>query len=345
MLSIPSPEYRRCPVTGRWVVLAPERALRPIELQHGEPHHRRDGTATDTCPICPGHEFDTPNEVYAVREPGSPRDGPGWHLRVVPNKFPAVCSRSDTPPHSVSTDGFFESVTGFGLHEVVIESDGHHTDPTRLTDDEFRQVLVAYRERVIVHARNPDLVYSTVFKNVGAEAGASLAHLHSQIVATPIVPDAIRAELEAADEYYMREGRCVFCTLVENERRHRVRVVAETERFVVLSPFAPRFAYELWVLPLAHDSRYEVASDADLLELAGLMRRTLGAIDAVLDQPAYNLFLHTGPLRAANLPYFHWHFEITPRTVRAAGFEWGSGCFINAMPPEQAAAELRAALG
>ena len=334
-MTVAIPEYRRCPVSGRWVILAPERALRPIELQHGEPHHRHNGTPVESCPFCPGHERDTPDEVYAIR------DDRGWHLRVVPNKYPAVRPISEVPPHTVTTDGFFESVSGFGIHEVVIESASHLCEPTRLSDQQYRDVLAAYRERLIAHARNPDLVYSTVFKNVGAEAGASLAHLHSQIVATPIVPDAIRTELEAADDYYIRERRCVFCALLESERRLQVRVVAETGRFVVLSPFAPRFAYELWVLPLAHDSQYEKAGDEALLELAGLMKRALGAIDAVLDEPAYNLFLHTGPLRASNLPYFHWHFEITPRTARPAGFEWGSGCFINAVAPERAAAELR----
>jgi UDPglucose--hexose-1-phosphate uridylyltransferase len=324
------------------MILAPERALRPIELPHGEPH-RRDGIAYGECPFCPGQEHETPNEVYADRDPGTTPDGRGWHLRVVPNRFPAVRPTSTGIP-TVPTDDYFEAMTGVGTHEVVIECSTHETDPTRLPDEQFARVLRAYRERVIAHARNPEYVYAMVFKNVGAEAGASLAHLHSQIVATPIVPDAIRSELEEAANFYRRDHRCVYCDLIRRERGLGVRLVAETDRFVVLSPFAPRVAYELWVMPTTHDSRYEVTDDAALAELAKLILRILRAVDGVLGKPAYNLHLHTGPLRAVNLPYYHWHIEVTPRTARPAGFEWGSGCFINAVLPERAATEVRAAL-
>ena len=344
MPRITAPEYRRCPATGRWVILAPERALRPIQLAHGEPHHRREAAGKGDCPFCPGNEGMVPAEVFAVRAPGSHADGPSWSLRVVPNKFPAV-KELNASAEAVSPDGFSEALAGYGVHEVVIETDRHESDPTALSDEEFTAVLVAYRERLKGLARNPRLAFATVFKNVGAEAGASLAHLHSQIVATPIVPDAIRGELEAANDYYRRERRCVYCDLVRLETGSGLRVVDAGERFLTVCPFAPRFAYETWVLPTAHDSRFEALTDAELAALALQMKRVLRATDAVLGGPAYNWYLHAGPLRAPNLPYYHWHLEIAPKTARPAGFEWGSGCFINAVPPELAAVRLRAAVG
>lgn len=343
MARIATPEYRRCPVTGRWVILAPERALRPIQLKHGEPH-TRDATDRGVCPFCPGNEGMVPSEVYAVRDHGSAPDGPGWQLRVVPNKFPAVKELEDSSPMAVTPDGFSEAMIGFGRHEVVIETDRHDSDPVTLSDAEFARVLVAYRERLKELAKNPRLTFASVFKNVGAEAGASLAHLHSQIVALPLVPDAIRGELEAGNDYYRRERRCAYCDLIRYEAESALRVIESGERFFTACPFAPRFAYETWVLPKAHDSRFETATDLDLLELARQMKRLLAAMDAVLSGPAYNWYLHCGPLRAGNMPYYHWHLEVAPKTARPAGFEWGSGCFINAVPPELAAVKLRAAL-
>jgi UDPglucose--hexose-1-phosphate uridylyltransferase len=338
----PAPEYRRCPATGRWVILAPERALRPIELPHGEPHPR-DAIPFGECPFCPGREHDTPGEVYAVRDPGTAPNGPGWRLRVVPNRFPAVRPLPDDP-RTAASDGFFESAVGYGVHEVVILTDAHEADPTRLSDEQARYGLIAYRERIRTLAKNQHLAYATVFQNVGAEAGASLAHAHAQVVATPVVPDAIRGELEVAGDYHERIRRCVYCDLIRHERELGVRVVADTGRFVVVCPFAPRFAYEMWVLPTGHDSRYEAATDADLAELAGLLKRVLAALDAVLPNPAYNVMLHTGPLRAADLPYYHWHVEVASRTARAAGFELGGGCYINAVMPERTTTEMKTAL-
>jgi UDPglucose--hexose-1-phosphate uridylyltransferase len=338
-----APEYRRCPVSGRWVIIAPVRAQRPLSLDHARPHHR-ERHESDPCPFCEGAEHDTPHEVYAVRRPGTAPDGPGWSLRVVPNKYPAVNPHGAAPELSPG-EGLFASVPGVGAHELVIECARHEANPVRLTDDEFAAVLAAYRHRLVAHGEDPRWAYATVFKNVGAEAGASLAHLHSQIVATPVVPDAVRLELDTSADYFRREGGCVFCDVVREETAARTRVVAEGGGFVALAPFAPRFAHEVWVLPVSHDSRYESLTDVDLHDLARLLKRVLGAIDKVLARPAYNYFLHTAPLRVGDLPHFHWHLEVIPRTARAAGFEWGSGCFINAVPPERAAAELRAALG
>jgi UDPglucose--hexose-1-phosphate uridylyltransferase len=336
------PEYRRDPVCGRWAVVAPERAARPITLEGAEPRHRRNGER-QPCPFCPGQEHDTPHEVLVDRDPGTQPDGPGWHLRVVPNKFPAV--RPDVGEAFCATGGMvFLTAPGLGRSEVLIECAEHLPDPTQLSDDQFAAVFRAYRDRVRSLADDPRLAYAAVFKNVGAEAGASLGHTHSQIIATPIVPELVEAELAGGEAYLARTGRCVFCDLATRELATGERVVARSENFLVVTAFAPRFAYECWVLPVAHASRYETITDDRCGELARLMKRVLIALDRAQAEPAYNWCLHTAPLRSPELPHYHWHIELLPRTARPAGLEWGYGCFITTVAPETAAAELRAAL-
>lgn len=328
-------EFRTCPITGRTVVIAPGRALRPIALNEAQPIHRRDRDGRSVCPFCEGQEHDTPGEVYAIREPGSPPNGRGWSLRVVPNKYPAV----DLSPSGQRGEGLRVRGVGFGVHECVIESSAHVTNPTHLSDEAFARVLTAWRDRLRHFATDDRLVHATPFKNVGAEAGASLAHLHSQVIALPFVPDAVREEIEGAKRYFERSGQCAFCEPANPER-----TVHTDAHVTVFCPFAPRFGYETWVVPRTHVSHFEAMTDADAMDLAQVLKRVLSAIDRVLAEPAYNLFVHTAPLRTAPLSHYHWHVEIIPRTARAAGFEWGSGVFINAVPPERAATELKRAM-
>jgi UDPglucose--hexose-1-phosphate uridylyltransferase len=339
---VPEPEFRRDPVCGRWAVVAPERALRPITLQGAGPRHRKNGDSKP-CPFCPGQEHDTPHEVLAYREPGSAADGPGWNLRVVPNRFPAV--RSDVGGAFCAVGGMvFLTTPGLGRSEIVIETPEHVVAPTQLIDEQFAAVFRAYRDRILALAGDSRLAYASVFKNVGAEAGASLGHTHSQIVATPVVPELVETELAGGREFLSRTRRCVFCDLIGRELASGARVVVKSEHFLVVTAFAPRFAYELWVLPIAHGSRFELITAERTLELARVMKRALIALDVSQSEPAYNWCLHTAPLRSTELAYYHWHIEVLPRTARPAGLEWGYGCFITTVAPETAAAELRAAL-
>jgi UDPglucose--hexose-1-phosphate uridylyltransferase len=283
-------------------------------------------------------EHETPSEVYAVHDADAGR----WQVRVVPNKYPAV------QPITPDTRGLTRRINlnqlpGFGVHELVIEGADHEANPTALPDEVYQNVLLTYRDRIITHAEHPRLDYVTVFKNVGAEAGASMAHLHSQIIATPFVPNAIRDELHGAQAWFEKFGRCAFCDDLKHADGDS-RFVAESDQFMVICPFASRFAYEFWLLPKEHSNRYETLTATAALDLARLLKRALTALDAAVGEPAYNYYLHTSPLRAAPSPSYHWHIEVTPRTARAAGFEWSTGVFINAVPPEKAAAELREAL-
>ncbi|MBM3979614.1 MAG: DUF4921 family protein [Planctomycetes bacterium] len=323
------PELRRDPVTGRWAVVAPARAARPHEL--GDARPRCGPAAALACPFCEGAEHDTPHEVYALRAAGSAPNGPGWRLRVVPNKFPALQTLA-------------KPQAAYGCAEVLIDCPEHVENPADLSDAHQRDVLCAYRARLAAHAADPRLAHVAVFKNVGAEAGASIAHTHSQLIALPVVPGLLQAELSGAEAHFARAGHCVFCELVERERTDGTRVVAETAYFVAVAAYAPRFAYEVWLLPKEHAPCYEAIADGAALELAGLMRRVLRALDAVAGAPAYNWFLHTSPLRAGDLPHYHWHIELMPRTARPAGLEWGFGAHIVTVAPERAASALRAAL-
>jgi UDPglucose--hexose-1-phosphate uridylyltransferase len=322
------PELRRDPICGRWVLVAPARAARPVALAGHAPRHRTNGER-HPCPFCPGQEHQTPNELFALREPGAAPNGPGWSLRVVPNMYPAVRAGSDA---------------AHGSAEVLIDCPEHLDSPTDLTADQLADVFRAYRARMRALAADPLLEYVAAFKNVGAEAGASLGHTHSQLVATTFVPDLLRAEMAGAEAHFAATGRCAFCDLIARELASGERLVARTERFAAFAASAPRFSYELWVLPLAHAPRYEALTDSDARDLAGLVRRVLVALDAAQESPAYNWFVHTAPLRAGEPPHYHWHLEIVPRTARPAGLEWGFGCHITTARPETAAAELRAAL-
>ena len=297
-MNLQAPEFRRCPVTGRTVVLAPGRADRPNSVPR--PPEVPDA---GPCPFCPGNEDETPPELFAIR------DANGWQLRVVPNKFPAVDA----------------AAPAFGFHEVLVECPEHFSRPTELGESQFANIFRAYRERLLFHAHHSRIESVTIFKNVGTAAGASLSHSHSQLIALPFVPAALLEELGS--------NRCEFCRMTDEPSR----VVAESEKFVVLCPFAPRFAYEMWAMPKDHEPRFE--SIAEFAELAGLVKRALVALDRALNFPAFNWYLHTAP--RGHHPDYHWHVEIVPRLSRVAGFEWGSGIFINDVVPERAAAELR----
>jgi UDPglucose--hexose-1-phosphate uridylyltransferase len=341
------PEFRQDPVCGRWAIIAPERSHRPKTLEGAEPRHRREGERKP-CPFCPGQEYDTPDEVLAYRPFDSSPNGPGWQLRVVPNKFPAVrpdlvtlSSTADSTADTTTDKNMFLASPGLGRAEVLIECPEHLPDPTHLSDSQFSAVFSAYRDRLIALADEVQLAYASVFKNVGAEAGASLGHTHSQIIATPIVPGIIESELAGSAAHFSRTNRCIFCDIAHREMTDRDRLIAQSENFLVLSAFAPRFEREFWLLPKRHVSRYEAISSAECLELARLMKRVLSSLDIIMDKPAYNWSLHTAPLRSTEMPHYHWHIEVMPRISRPAGLEWGFGCYIIAVSPEQSAREFR----
>jgi UDPglucose--hexose-1-phosphate uridylyltransferase len=318
-MSDPFPQLRRDPVVDRRVLIAPERAARPTELEAaGRLAHHAD------CPFCEGHEDETPHEVHALRRAGSPPDGPGWQVRVVPNRFPAV--RRDVE-------------SGYGVHEVIVECPHHESSIAALSSEQVRDVFAVYRDRLIALRADPRLSYVQVFKNHGAPAGASVEHAHSQILAGTDVPREVRAELDGVTAYHAHYGRCVFCDLIDRELTAGERVVLAGEHVVALAAWAGRFPYETWLLPRRHTAHYDRLSDAELTDLAAVMRSVLRRLATAAGDPSYNVVLHTAPTSAGET--FHWHWEILPRLTGIAGYELATGTYLNPMPPEEAAARLR----
>jgi UDPglucose--hexose-1-phosphate uridylyltransferase len=326
------PELRKDPVVGRWVIIATERARRPTDFQR-DPVRARG----DTCVFCEGNEDKTPPEILAGRGDSAP-NGPGWTFRVVANKFPALRIEGDL---DATGEGLFDRMNGVGAHEVVIETPNHHGSFATNTGEEVADVLIAFRDRIIDLKKDPRFEYVLVFKNHGEAAGASLEHPHSQLIATPIIPIMVTEELEGSARYWKMKERCVWCDIVRQERRERRRVILEQNGFVAIAPFAPRFPFESWILPIQHRSAFEELEVDEIRDLAALLVEFFRRLSATLNEPPFNFMLHTAPLRETGIEYFHWHLEIIPKLANVAGFEWGSGFFINPLPPEAAAAALR----
>ncbi len=327
------PDLRKDPIVGRWVIVARSRARRPHDFDT-TPTRRRTGF----CPFCEGHEDKTPDEIIAYRKPGSPANGEGWRVRVVPNKFPALEIEGDLNKRG---EGIYDMMRGVGAHEVVIECPQHLVSSSELSEEQLREVLWVYRDRLVDLKKDPRLVYGMIFKNVGAAAGASLQHTHSQLIVTPIVPINVWEEMTGSLEFYNYRGRCVYCDMIQQELATEKRIVLDSPGFLAFCPFASRFPFETWVLPKPHSSHYENIQKNGVDELSGVLKQVIAKIEAALDQPAYNYIVHTAPFDTQELAHYHWHIEITPSLTKAAGFEWGTGFYINPVPPEQAAAFLR----
>jgi UDPglucose--hexose-1-phosphate uridylyltransferase len=331
------PELRKDPIVGRWVIISTERARRPSDFAA-----ERVRPLVSACVFCEGHEAQTPPEILAGRATGATPNAPGWTYRVVSNKFPALRIEGELEPVG---EGLFDKMNGVGAHEVVIETPHHGGSLATLSIDAVADVLLAFRERMLDLRKDPRFAYVLVFKNHGEAAGASLEHPHSQLIATPIIPIMVSEELTGSARYYELKERCVWCDMARQERRSGHRMILESQGFVAVAPFAPRFPFETWILPWRHRSAFEDSTEEELRGLAGILGDFLRRMNRVLGEPPFNFMLHTAPFREAQLEAFHWHLEVIPKLTRVAGFEWGSGFFINPVPPEDAAEALRASTG
>jgi UDPglucose--hexose-1-phosphate uridylyltransferase len=338
-------ELRKDPILGRWVIIATERSKRP-----GNPNVDRSKDMTDKakCPFCVGHEKLTPPEIYALRDPHTEPDTPGWTTRVVPNKFPAM---GIDFPLVKKGKGVYDMMTNFGAHEVVIETTDHEKEAKDQTLEEISGWLSVLQDRVQDLKQDRRFRYLLIFKNKGKEAGASLSHPHHQIIGTPVTPKRVREELKGAENYFKLKERCIFCDIMEQETEEKERIVYENDAFVCFCPYAGRFPYEMWILPKTHAVDFYAKSvKNNLKSLAEMLKTVLNKLSNLLGDPEYNYILHAAPNRFPRSGYwktidddFHWHIELFPRLTRVAGFEWGSGFYINPMAPEQAAKELREA--
>lgn len=329
------PEFRRDPITGRWVIIATDRARRPQDFSREQVIVK----GGRFCPFCPGSEGKTPPEVLAYRHGGGANE-PGWTLRVVPNKFPALRVEGDFDKQG---EGLYDRMNGIGAHEVIIETPDHQNTFATMPDKAVEDVFWAFRDRILDLKKDRRMRYVLVFKNHGETAGASLEHTHSQLIALPVVPRRVAEEMEGARKYYDSRERCIYCDMIRQEINTGSRVVLETEQFVVICPYAARFPFEIWVLPRRHFSHFEDTDVPSFRNLGWVIPVLLREIEKVLEHPAYNLMIHTAPMQEPGLPYYHWHIELIPKLTRVAGFEWGTGFYINPTPPEEAARFLREA--
>ncbi|HYI94356.1 MAG TPA: galactose-1-phosphate uridylyltransferase [Bryobacteraceae bacterium] len=327
------PELRKDPITGRWVIIATDRAKRPSDFsrQHVEIKGVR------FCPFCPGNELRTPPEILAYRSRGGPNEE-GWSLRATSNKFPILRVEGRL---TRKAEGLFDKMNGVGAHEVIIESPNHFETLATMPEKRVEDLFWAYRDRVLDLRRDTRLRYLLLCKNHGEPAGAVLEHTHSQLIALPVIPKRVQEELDGAAKYFEYKERCVYCDIVAQEADSNVRVIQETDHFMVLSAYAARFPFETWILPKAHNSHAEIMSHAEIHDLAPVLRRLLRRLDSALENPPYNMVLHTSPLGDQPDPHYHWHLEIIPKLTHVAGFEWGTGFYINPTPPEEATKFLR----
>ena len=320
------PEIRKDPVFGRWVIIASERGLRPNEFRGAPGEH--------VCPFCPGNEELTPPVIYSLPGPGG-----SWRLRVVRNKYPALVSEG---ADGSRRDGIYDSMDGMGIHEVVIETPEHGSALEAMPADAVADVVKTFMLRIREIKKDPRIKYVMVFKNHGRNAGATLQHPHSQIIAMPMAPLRVKQEIDGAAEYHLERGTCVFCDIVKEEAQFRKRVVAENADFLAVTPYASRFSFETWILPKAHASHFETMPEERAGALAEVLKTALGKLAASLPDLSYNLIVHTMPVKEAESEHYHWHIEIMPKLTHVAGFEWGTGFYINAVSPEEAAEILNA---
>ncbi len=326
-------ELRKDPVTGRWVIISVERGKRPSDFKMRVPEKKG-----GFCAFCKGNEYTTPPEIMAFRPDGSRPNNPGWTLRVVSNKFPVL--RIERQLNEVS-DSIFSKMDGVGAHEVIIENPSHDLTLSTLPMKSVEDTLLAYYLRLSDLKKDIRLKYVLIFKNEGEAAGASLEHSHSQLIALPIVPRRVKEELLNAREYFDSKKKCIFCDIIRQETANKIRVISENEHYISIAPFASTTPFETWILPKKHESSF--VPDGKFSLLAQILQLTLKQIDRVLNLPPYNMMLHISPFQDEVNDYFHWHIELKPKLTKIAGFEWGSGFYINPTPPEEAAKFMREA--
>ncbi len=340
------PELRYDPIKTMWVIISTERAKRPTDFEPVAAVEDRG----KFCPFDYGNEDKTPPEVFAIRKPGTAPDTPGWDVRVIPNKFPALRIEGELNREGV---GIYDRMNGVGAHEVIVETPEHGPSLADLSVEHIVKVLKAYKERLISLRKDTRFRYILIFKNYGKRAGASLSHTHSQLIATPITPKFVREQLNVAKDYFSRKERCIFCDIIRDEMRFKERIVKIHDRYIVFAPFASSFPFEMRFYPRYHSHDFAAVPDEELPALAYALKDMLLRLKVVLNNPPYNFVLITAPSTIprpgkpsywGTLQYdFHWHIELIPRVTTIAGFEWGTGFYINPTPPEEAARYLREA--
>ncbi len=327
------PQLRKDPITNRWVIVNVEKPAAADSFFSATA-----AKSSKTCPFCPGNESMTPPEIFSIQKKGAVKSASAWQVRVFPNKFPAL--RIEESPDKYAF-GIYDKIGGFGAHEVIVENPDHQKEIPQLSLEEVQLILRACRERCLDLRKDTRFKYILIFKNYGAAAGASLEHPHSQLIALPVVPSRVLGEIKGALKHFEYTDRCVYCDMLNQERAEQALTVFEDADFTALCPFVSRFPFETWILPKVYEASFDALSDEGIKSLARALKATLAKIQTALKDCSFNWMIHTLPLHGKEFESFHWHMEIIPHLTQVAGFEWGTGFYVNPTPPELAAVTLR----
>ncbi len=326
------PEFRQNFATKEWVIIATERAMRPDTFRHSKRERRNPPPFDPQCPFCPGNEDMTPPAVFQINNNG------GWVLRVVPNKFAPLREDLDTWRSHV---GRFLLAGGYGIAEVIIETPDHSQTPATMSKDFMRNVVMAYRNRYTSISRQQKVELISVFRNHGSRAGTSLEHPHSQIIATPITPPHVREQIYQARISYDTFGSCIYCDMLAEEVSQKERIIMENDHFVAYCPFASRSPFETRIIPKLHRSSFGTINDEEVIAFSHILQEILKKIYIGLGDPDYNFIIRSASVQDSGVKHYHWYTVIVPRLTTPAGFEMGTGIYINVSYPEQCAQFLR----
>ncbi len=338
-------ELRWDPLRDNWVIMTLRQGRWPLDFSCPP-----EVLTTRACPFCAGNESRTPPEILAYRPGGSAPNQPGWQVRVIPNRFPALRIEGELESRA---EGLYDCMNGIGAHEVIIETPEHGATLADMSEDQITEVLKVYRSRMLDLRNDSRFRYLFICKNHGVGAASHIPHSHSQLIAVPVLPPMVATELRTSREHYERKQRCLHCDLIRQEQGAASRVVSDDGSYIVYAPYAAKFPFGVMIAPVAHHHDFTQQNDVQMRQLAGVLRDTLRRMRAVLRDPPFSFVLHSSPpmhLRwgrqdewMALSNYFHWHIELAPKLTRSTGFDWGSGFHINPTPPEEAADFLRRA--
>ncbi|RZD15107.1 MAG: DUF4931 domain-containing protein [Candidatus Acidulodesulfobacterium ferriphilum] len=354
-------ELRQDPTTREWVIIATERRRRPHEFDTFPPSKKEINANSleysEDCPFCSGNEYLSPNEVKSYRTPGTNPNSKGWWVRVIPNKFAALSlspevsllSRGDAKVFNTDFTGYFfpkateifRTKPGIGAHEVVIDTPKHNEMIPFFSDKQVQELFLMYRDRYLSLSRDSRFRYIIIFKNNGVNAGTSIIHSHSQIIATPIIPLTLRNNISQARFYYDEIGRCIFCDMIQGEIVDGRRIILQTGDFIVFHPFASTSPFETWIMPLVHEPCFASMTVDKTKALGIIVKKVLKGMRDALNDPDYNFVFNNPPIADEKEDYYHWSLRIIPRLTMKAGFEIGTGMSINTAIPEETAEFMR----
>jgi UDPglucose--hexose-1-phosphate uridylyltransferase len=338
------PQARQNPITGEWVIIARNRAQKPTSFiknnlarKEAKENQKESLQSKENCPFCQILKRETPLLVQSEGQELPISNADNWTIAVVPNKYPAFVPAKKLNKKNA---GLYQTMTAIGHHELVITKN-HHQTIDQMPISRIEEVFSVYQKRYLYLAKQPHIKYVSIFHNQGPKAGASISHPHSQIIAISVTDADINKNLKGSKKFWQKNNSCLHCQIIADNKKNPRRVIWENNSFIVFSPFAPKSAFTLQIYPKKHQAHFEKINQTEVKQLAEAFKIALKAIKKGLNNPDYNFFLHTAPCDKKNYNYYHWHWQIMPKTQIWAGFELGAGIEICTISPEDSAKYLR----